>query len=233
MPVKLPSMPHAVTLHLPPTLEACAVAAFQCRTPEQALEQPTLHMMAGAYDTQNVTIAVTQAVHAAMAYFAPAKRLTPQQIDLFAEEVMNDYRHETLADVHVFMRKAAVGSFDNGDTYGALDVPRLGAWWRQYLDNKAEARERILAKERSEAVKATSEALAAVPNFGAEVDRRMSSPEQRAADAVQRMRLARLPGKLAHMTDDDMRAEWKHHGKEGRDILLREAARRGLTKANA
>lgn len=90
-----------------------------------------------------VLIEVAGIITEGMQAFAPNRRMTPAMIALWAETLVDDHRHESLADIALFMRRAGTGEFDSGEFYASVDVARISKWWTDYLEKKAEARENL------------------------------------------------------------------------------------------
>ena len=211
-----------------PQLKAEALAA---RTPAQALEAPTIASIAKAYGIANVATEVHAIATAGMQYFAPGRRMTPEQIELFVDAIVEEYPHESLADINVFIRACAKSKYDRGEFFAAVDVPRLMGWWREYLGEKADERERVERQRRSELQKASNEALAAVPDLPSMIDRIANERAARDRAESERMSLAKLRDRVKMYTNEQLRDTWKDWGAEGRSILVKEADRRGLLKA--
>ena len=108
-----------------------------------AIAAPTMAMVVREHGAGAVGVAMSAIMQAGMEYFAPGRRMSAGQMMLFAEDLLDRYKHESLADVALFMRNCALSKYDDGEFYNAVDVPRLNKWWKRYLEEKAAEREVI------------------------------------------------------------------------------------------
>ena len=65
--------------------------------------------------------------------------MTPTQIELFAEDFLDVYQYESIADLKVCLKHARLGQY--GSHYQSIDNLTIQTWFKLYLDEKAEARE--------------------------------------------------------------------------------------------
>lgn len=209
-------------------LPAIVSAAGQCRTIQQALADPhTLRSVEAIHGRAAVVVETSAAITAAMGYFAVGRALNPIQITLLAETLLEQYPHETMSDVALFLRRAALGEFDEGKTYGALDVPTALRWWRQYLSDKAEAMERE-AKCADAASEEAGKAILGLPDVREAVAAIAANAreEQRESDAV--ARIERLRAALPAMSREELRMAWKLYDRPmERALIHAQAARSG------
>ena len=180
-----------------------------------------------------VLVTVSKAVTAGMAYFAPNRRLSDSAVGMFAEELIAQYPHESVADVALFMRGAATGKYgrkgQEGETFGQLDMQRLFIWFGEYLEEKAFAMERgeHVMQQRDE--QQAREIIGAVPGLQDAVKEFVVSAKEASDLASKRNRLAKLAHDVPGLTDDGLRECWKiYRLAEERTIIQAEAARRGL-----
>lgn len=181
-------------------------------------------------------VTVCAAITKGMAYFSEAQRLPPAAVSLFAEWAMDKYPHESLADITVFLRSAAMGSYGEkafngeivkkGETYGQLTLTRLGAWFEQYLEEKADALGAARAKE-SASYKSklldVSPAILKVVKSAAEETTEKRKEERLIA------RMEKLKDHLPRMTDDELRQAYSlHNTADERALIIAEADARGL-----
>lgn len=232
-PRNLPTHLHgssAVSLPATLTPEKARETALACSTPQEALSQPTLNQLARHFgDERVVIIQVAAIIEKSMAYFAEGRKLETEQIALFAKQVAKRYQHESLADVNVFMEKAALGGYGKGETYGRLDLPRLGAWWEEYLNEKAEARERSEIEARNIRQREAEQGLAAIPGLSETVNKAVADNAERLREDARRRRMGRLRDQFRIMTDQDLRAAYvKFRDADTRSVILAEAKERGL-----
>jgi hypothetical protein len=211
------------------TLEEAGAQALGVRRIEQALEALPMRSLMVAHGEAPVKVAVTALTMKAMGYFAPAKRMTPEQNTLFAEKILEDYPYESLADVAVFLRGCATGKYDDGKTYGALDVPLLSSWWKRYIEEKVEVRERELRRQQHESSTQMTLSLAKMPQVVEVVKsvNEKSMVERKERDYIERIR--HLEATVGKMTDDELRHQYVlRNNADERSIIMREAHRRGL-----
>ncbi len=93
------------------------------------------------HDEQSIINEAAFIVSRGMELFDAKRRMSDEHVGLFAAQIAEDFKHESLADLNVFMRGASMSKYDGGEFYSSIDMPRLNKWWRQYLDEKAAARE--------------------------------------------------------------------------------------------
>lgn len=150
-------------------------------------------------------------------YFSEQRAATPSHCALFAESIVDYYKHESAGDIPVFMKRAAMGRYDDPKEYGRIDFAKLCKWWYRYLNEKAEEweKERIKNKQ-SPIVELDSRVLEVMKEVG----------KDSSLDTGKRV--FNLHRKLPHMTDDDMRKAWAGATIQEKSLLMQEANRRGL-----
>lgn len=161
-----------------------------------------------------------------MELWSANRRMNADQIAAFAERLNTDYPHESLADINVFMRKAAMGAYDDGEFYANLDPARMGGWWRKYLEEKAEAAERASRKQGSDVMMTAAEQLTAAGVSSSALKKAMEG----AGSGENRSKLDdTLRRALPSMHDDQLREAYKSHKyASARRMIMVEAGRRGL-----
>ena len=192
-----------------------------------------MSMAKNAVGYGQLLVTVSKAVTAGMAYFAPNRRLSDGAIGMFAEELITQYPHESVADVALFMHNAARGRYgrkgQEGETFGQLDMQRLFIWFEEYLEEKAAALERgehVLQQQQDAHAKAT---IGAVTGLQDAVKDFVVSAKEASDLASKRNRIAKLAHDIPALTDDGLRACWKiYRLAEERQLIQAEAARRGL-----
>lgn len=209
-------------------IRAVVEQAHRCRSVAQAIADPcTLRVIEKANGTAAVVTHTSAVITRAMGYFAAGKALNPLQVTLLAETLLEEYPHETMSDVVVFLRRAAMGGFDDGKTYGALDVPTAMRWWRRYLAEKAEALEST-AKADDAAADQVGRSILSLPRVQEAVEAMSmkAREERRKSDAIARME--RLKVQLPKMTKEELRMAWKlYPGAAERALIQAQAARSG------
>jgi cytochrome P450 len=164
-----------------------------------------------------------------MGYFAAGRALNSLQITLLAETLLEDFPHETLSDVALFLRRAAKGEFEDGKTFGAMDIPTVLRWWRSYLDEKAQQVERDAQREKDERGRDTVQALGKVKGLKELVDKMAADREERRNEEDKAARIHRLREGVGKMSEQELRDQWalRPYADE-RSIIHAEAARRGM-----
>lgn len=161
-----------------------------------------------------------------MELWSPNRRMNADQIAQFADNLVSDYPHESLSDINVFMRKAAMGGYDAGEYYANLDPARMGGWWRKYLEEKAEAIERTSRQHGSTVLMSAQEQLVAAGVSTTELRRAMENAGSMENRSKRDDNLRRT---VPLMADDDLRAAYvKHKDAWARRIIMVEAGKRGL-----
>ena len=115
-------------------------AALACATIKEALEQPTLNQLVNHAGHFAVVAEVAVVIEKGMDAFAMQRRLSPDHVMLWAKILVEDWKHDTLADLVLFLKGAGTGKYDGGEYYASMDVARIGRWWAKYLEEKADAR---------------------------------------------------------------------------------------------
>lgn len=217
-------------LHAPAlAIEAAQPHALACRTISEALAAPTIRQLTTNNGQAQVGVAITAVVTLGMELFAPGRRLNGPQVTFFAERILEDYPHESLADVAVFMRQAAGGELDGGEYFASVDLPRVMAWWRRYMDRKVAEREQLADRKSHEQEQAIMQSLANTPGLLAAAKAATIEAKERRAAQELRARVERLTRHVGSMTDEQLREAYGvHPSASERSVILREADRRGL-----
>lgn len=203
--------------------------AIACRTMADAIAAPTMAMVVREHGAGAVGVAMSAIMQAGMEYFAPGRRMSAGQMMLFAEDLLDRYKHESLADVALFMRNCALSKYDDGEFYNSVDVPRLNKWWKRYLEEKAAEREVIGERAEHEQEQMAKGMIANIPGLKQAVreftiDARLKASED---GAIARMR--KLEEHIPMMSDDELRDAYKlYTTAQERSLILREADKRGL-----
>lgn len=81
--------------------------------------------------------------------FTFTTKLSPDQVESFTVDTLEAFEYESLDDVVLFFKMARTGKF--GPAKKGIDSNLVyGEWLPMYLEQKAEAREQIKAKEKNE-----------------------------------------------------------------------------------
>lgn len=223
-PSKLPSTqqrqsPEGSQLVERPTITEVSKALVSCRTVAEAIKAPTFAMAlsGGVSEEELMVLLQAKIVGYMQEYFSEQRAATPSHCALFAESIVDYYKHESAGDIPVFMKRAAMGKYDDPKEYGRIDFAKLSKWWRRYLDEKAQQWENErLGHKKPPIVELDSRVIEVMKGVGKE-------------DPLDTgRRVFNLHRKLPHMTDDDMRKAWKGATIQEKSLLMQEANRRGL-----
>jgi len=226
----------------PRTTLAEVEAGIAARNIDEAIKAPTLTMAMRSLGRNVVLPILHNAISRGMGYFAPTQRLDAAGAGLWAELLLDEYPHESLADISVFLRGAALGRYgqegakgeviNKGETFGALSIVKLNTWFRQYLGEKADKREREMKSEQGMHLAAMGDIDQRVLDIAKPVVEKIRE-EQRAAnaEAMLETRMVNLTRQFPVMTDQDLRDHYKLVTREEeRAAITEEADRRGLLK---
>lgn len=111
-----------------------------CATIKEALEQPTLDQLVNHAGHFAVVAEVAVVIEKGMEAFSMQRRLSPDHVMLWAKILVDDWKHDTLADLVLFLKGAGTGKYDGGEFFASMDVARIAKWWSKYLEEKADAR---------------------------------------------------------------------------------------------
>jgi len=81
--------------------------------------------------------------------------MTPEQIELFVEDFIEDYKHESIADLKICLKNARNGVY--GTHYQAIDQLTVMEWFGKYLDEKAMERERLHTRLKNKTMDSVSD----------------------------------------------------------------------------
>lgn len=163
-------------------------------------------------------------------YFNPEQRLPDEVVPVFAENLMDQYPHESLGDLGAFFARASMGRYGERDrdgntihrglTFGRLTMPMLGQWWEQYLEEKAtEAEKQVLSAKRPPDV----------PEYHPKVLEVLQTARLDMGELETGKHVRKLMKYAGAMTDDQLRDEWKKcKTAHERSLIMQEANRRGL-----
>lgn len=193
---------------------------------------PTIAQAAKEVGDERLIIMMGGVINDCMSkYFNAQNRLEEANAMAFAEMLIDDYKHESVGDVRVFLKRAAQGRYGEvngkgdvvrkGVIVGRLSLPQLGAWFEQYLGEKA-----IEAQNEALRYKTPDTPLSQVDDRLVEAMRKGSIGS--AGVEVHRTS-ARLRRLLPMASDEKLRELWRKYPHENhRHLLLEEAKRRGL-----
>ena len=201
------------------------------------MDAPTFAMAMREVSTVEVFANLSKAITNGMALFNDGQRLPVEQGAVFADTIIEEYPHESLADVVVFLRRAALGKYGEegwdgqtlkkGQTFGALTLAKVMEWWRQYLGEKAEALEAERTKANGSYKLDLSSALhPKVMDVAKELSEKVSVER---AENNKAARLEKIRRTVGSVTDDGLRELYAlHTAADERSIIIGEADKRGL-----
>mgnify|MGYP006908278177 FL=1 len=71
--------------------------------------------------------------------FNVKQNMNEDQIEMFIGDFLEDYKHESIADLKICLKNARAGKY--GSHYNSIDQLTVMGWFKQYLEEKAIARE--------------------------------------------------------------------------------------------
>lgn len=212
------------------------------KTIDQAIAAPTFTAAIKSIGRDQTLVVLVSAITRGMGYFSENQRLASEAVTLWADLLLDEYQHESLADISVFLRGAALGKYGQedrdgavskkGETFGALSIVKLNTWFRQYLGEKADTREREMRADQGRHMAAMNDIDQRVLDIAKPVVERVKE-EQRAANdaAMMETRMTNLTRQFPMMTDQELRDQFKLVTTEKeRAAITDEADRRGLLK---
>lgn len=214
---------------VPSDPNAVRTKALAARSPADGLNAPTFRAVAKSHGQPFVAAVAIEAVHAGISLLAASRRLSPDHVSALVDEILSAYPTESLEDIAAFARGVGLGRYKGSEIYSIVDIPRMMAWWREYLGDKSAAME--IQADRSEVLneQGAREAIAAIPELGKAVGEFVIDAKERSELVRKQSRLRHLREHCPTMTDDALRAAWKvYPAAEERSVIQAEAARRGL-----
>ena len=215
----------------PAVRQEVMIPMMSCDTIKQALELPTLAQAVKRIGDDELLIMLSGAIEQTMqTYFSDEQRMTGAMCSAFADNLLSDYRYESIGDARVFLKRASMGRYgeidpqtkeiiNKGKTYGRITTALLGAWWEQYLGEKAEEaeKERLKSHKRHDAV--IHESLAPALRKATE-----DEVERNEAQEVRKL------VKYGHLlTAEQLREKWKKvKSAHARSLIIRLANEKGL-----
>jgi len=220
------------------------VAAFKAKTILDAFEQPTVAMAVKSLGSDQVLIQMTAHITKAFTeYFSESQRMDPEMHVAFAETIMEDYPHESLADVVLFIKYAARGRYgetkedgtivNKGKTFGRLTTTTAMDWFGQYLGEKADAvaERRIAMNKEVNENGFNGRGASILHDTVLSVVKKAHAEARKDEDLDTGRRVAQLTRTVQHMGVDRLRHAYnKAKTERERMVVLHEANRRGLVQ---
>ena len=120
-------------------LKPSSIDLSNATTPETALNYPTILNQITEKGLAHVYAELIAVLSRGLQAFNVKQPMTPTQIELFAEDFLDVYQYESIADLKVCLKHARLGQY--GSHYQSIDNLTLQTWFKLYLDEKAQARE--------------------------------------------------------------------------------------------
>jgi hypothetical protein len=195
-----------------------------CRSASDALASPNLVDVAKVHTRQWVCTEIIAIMAKGMLAIDEKRRMHPEVLALWVDEMVDHFGYESIADFRVFSRGLATGKWEDKEFYSSIDGPRMTKWFRRYLEEKSDARERT-----NDADKAPEDVIEGLKAVGLDAQL-IKELAQKAGGMDNRSKSDDfLRRSVPHMTDDQLRALWpKYRDAWSRRIILNEATRRGL-----
>lgn len=194
------------------------------KTVKDALAAPTIaHAVLGGMSEDELLVKISALIAECMAdYFDEDIALRPHLIPVFAEFILDDFKHESLGDIKVFLKGLAMGKYGEGKTYGRLTPGKIMPMWKEYLEEKAVEREKQMASEKKTgSIELAPSVMGAIKQIGGR-----STEQWLMTTALER--------RLKHMNNDSLRKQWKKARRDGNEwamnLIMDEARKRGLVK---
>ena len=211
-------------LVLPPERQQVEVALTTCKTLQQAKETPTIALAVKGIGDDAVLFMLALTVKQCMLeFFDETERLTEPQCEVWAETILDEYKHENLGDIRVFLKYASMAKYggDNkGKSFGRLTAMKLNSWIAEYFDEKSELQEKERLKAKT-------------PNSHNDVDLRLVEAMKKsrigAPDALEWARVARLKKIVGEMDVEQLATAWDNSKTQAtKHVIEEEGRRRGL-----
>lgn len=122
---------------------------------EDALNYPTIAQQIRATDEPDVIVMAYGTIAQGLSAFNVKNPMTPEQIELFVEDFIEDYKHESIADLKICLKNARNGVY--GTHYQAIDQLTVMEWFGKYLDEKAMERERLHTRLKNKTIDSVSD----------------------------------------------------------------------------
>lgn len=123
----------------PTNLKPSLIDLSNATTPKKALDFPNILDQVRTNGLAYVYAEIVAVISRGLEAFNVKQPMTPKQIEIFAEDFLEVYQYESIADLKVCLKHARLGYY--GSHYQSIDSLTLQTWFKKYLDEKAEARE--------------------------------------------------------------------------------------------
>lgn len=183
-------------------------------------------------EEQTLTMMTATITRLMSEYFSPAQRMIDSHNVLFAEALLDDYPHESVGDITVFIKKAAAASYGEegkkGKSFGQLTFTTIMAWFQEYMSEKVERVEALKVAGKHKRDEGVTD-----PRFSAmlgEMKKGLSEGLELGAEGESRQ-VGLLQRTVGMMTDDELRAAWtKYPSRRAHAVIIAEANKRKLVQ---
>lgn len=131
-----------------PTVQQLNDSLLSIKTVSDALDYPTIKRELKAYGAAPTIARMYAEISRGLSAFNVKQNMTAEQIEMFIEDFIDLYTYESIADLRICLKNARVGKY--GKHYQSIDGLLLMNWFKQYLDDKAQARAKRAQKEKSQ-----------------------------------------------------------------------------------
>lgn len=138
-----------------PTVKQLKDSLLSIRTVDEALNYPTIQRELKHYGAGETIARMFAEIKRGLSAFNVKKNMSPEQIELFIEDFIDLYNYESIADLKIMLKNARNGKY--GQHYQSIDGLLLMSWFKQYLDEKAQARSRRHKAEKNEHLNSLNE----------------------------------------------------------------------------
>jgi hypothetical protein len=128
------------------------------RKTEDALNYPTIAQQIkalGKDGEDDVIVMALGTIQQGLSAFNVKNPMTNAQVEMFVMDFIEDYKHESVADLKICLKNARNGVY--GTHYQAIDQLTVMEWFGKYLDEKAMERERLHTRTKNKTIDKVTE----------------------------------------------------------------------------
>ena len=125
------------------------------RKTEDALNYPTIAQQIRTVGEDDVIVMALGTIQQGLSAFNVKNPMTNAQVEMFVMDFIEDYKHESVADLKICLKNARNGVY--GTHYQAIDQLTVMEWFGKYLDEKAMERERLHTRTKNKTIDKVTE----------------------------------------------------------------------------
>lgn len=217
------------TRNVPATQQEVGSTALSARTVRDGIAAPTMRSVMMVHGEAAVFAVASMVITKGMEAVAPSRRPSPAMLSMLAEEILRLYPNESLQDINVFVRGVAMGKYDGSEIYSTMDMPRLLSWWRDYLTEKAEAREHEATREEHVLEQGIKRMVGDIDGLSKAIKEFNMDAKEKSEQVRAARRLSKLKADMPALTDHALREAWRiYRAPLERAAIQAEASRRGM-----